>query len=115
MGLATSEGQLVSPAGVFFNTKNAVLKLAEFCQRERVEKIVIGIAEGKVAQKQKEFGEKIAKACGLPVEFWDETLTSREAVQKMIEIGKKRKSRRLEDAISAALILQSYLDSQKVV
>jgi putative Holliday junction resolvase len=44
--------------------------------------------------------------------MWDERFTSRLAQQSLIEMGSKKKSRRKKehlDAISAVLILQSYM------
>lgn len=111
--MAISEGELAAPLGVEANTKSLPWRIKNLCQKEGVGKIIVGVSEGKMAQRQKEFGKDLAQTCNLPVEFYDETLTSREAVRKMIEVGKKRKSRRLEDAFSAALILQSYLENQR--
>lgn len=113
IGLALSEGSFAAPLKIEKNNQDFQRKIRQLCQKEKVEKIVVGVAEGKMALKQKEFGEKLAQICGLRVEFWDETLTSQEALRKMIEAGTSRKKRRLEDAISAALILQSYLEAQK--
>lgn len=113
IGLAISEGILATPFGILPHRKNLGEKIKDFCQREGIEKIVVGVSEGKMAQKQKRFGLKIAKVCHLPIEFWDETLTTKEAVRKMIEAGRGRQRRQTEDAVSAALILESYLESQK--
>lgn len=123
IGLAISEGVLAEPLLIISNPRKAsprgkqlsvIGKIAGICQKYGVEKIVIGLPEGKVATKVKGFGPKVAELTGLPVIYQDESLTSKEAVAKMIEAGKKRKDRqRLEDAIAAAIILQSYLDSQK--
>lgn len=113
IGLSLSEGILVTPLGIERKTKDLEKRIRDLCQKEEVGKVIVGISEGKIAQRQKHFGEKIAQICSLPVEFWDETLTSREALQKMIETGKSRKKRSREDAVAAALILQSYLENQK--
>lgn len=113
IGLAISEGQLAAPLGIILNDKALKQKIKEICQNERVEKIVIGLSEGKMAKRQKEFGIKVAGICGLPVNYQDETLTTQEAIRKMIEAGKKKKSRRLDDAYSAALLLQSYLEANR--
>lgn len=45
------------------------------------------------------------------MESSDETLSSHEAKLKMIELGLKKEKRIEEDAYSAALILQGYLDN----
>ncbi len=51
----------------------------------------------------------------LPVFYEDESLTSKEALVKMIESGMKKKARQeKEDQIAAALILQNYLDKNYV-
>lgn len=113
VGLSVSEGQLAQPLKVEPKTKDFFKKIKDFCQKEGIEKIVVGLSEGKMAQKQKAFGVKVGKVCYLPVEFWDETLTSQEALSQMIKLGLKRKSRRREDAFAAALILESYLESQR--
>lgn len=113
IGLAVSEGNLVFPWRILPKTKDLNLKIKELCQNEGIGKIVVGFTEGKLAEKQKEFGEKLGQTLGLPVDFWEEALTSFQAVQKMIEAGYSRKRRRLEDAMAAALILQSYLEGHK--
>jgi len=75
-------------------------------------KIIIGISEGKMAEETNEFGKKLEEKIGIPVIFQDETLTTLDAQRLSIEGKIKRKKRRgLEDAYSATLILQDYLDS----
>ncbi len=109
-GLAISEGALAEPLGII-KISNLKSQISNICQEQGVEKIVVGVSEGKMAEKQKKFGEELKRVVGLPVEFQDETLTSKEAIAKMREIGKRVKD---EDAISAALILQEYLNSKNV-
>ncbi|HYW94170.1 MAG TPA: Holliday junction resolvase RuvX [Bacteroidales bacterium] len=53
---------------------------------------------------------------GIPLEFEDERFTSKMAVRAMIEGGMKKKDRRKKeniDKISAAIILQSYLERRE--
>lgn len=113
IGIAVSEGEFITPIGILPNTKDLGEKLKELIKKEGVEKVVIGISEGRLNRKQREFGAKIAQIISPPVLFWDEALTSREAVKKMIESGASRKKRHLEDAVAASLILESYLESQR--
>lgn len=112
IGLAISVGELAEPLSVVSNKQSIINKISKICQKHEVEKIIIGLPEGKIVEKVKEFGQKVAELTGLPVIYQDESLTSKEAVAKMIEAGKKRKARqRFEDAIAAAIILQSYIDN----
>jgi putative Holliday junction resolvase len=108
IGLAFSEGLLAEPVGVMKSFKEVV----KFCQKQEIEKIVIGLSEGESARRQKRFGQRLAELTGLLVEFQDETLTTQEALRKMKEVGKKVKGRK-EDAFAASLILQGYLDRLK--
>lgn len=114
VGLAISEGLLAEPLLVLTNKLSVINKISNVCQEQRVEKIIVGLPEGEIAKQVEGFGQKVVKLTGLPVEYQDESLTSKEAIVKMIEAGKKRKDRRrFEDAIAAAIILQSYIDRQK--
>lgn len=54
---------------------------------------------------------------GIPVHWIDERFTSVMAVQSMIEAGSKKSDRRNKDnidAVSAAIILESYLQKTKI-
>ena len=114
-GLAISEGVLAEPLEqikVSF-PQQAINKLISVCQENQVQKIVIGLPEGRLMEKVKKFGEQLKQAVNTPVVFQDETLTSKKAIEKMIEAQKPLKKRQKEEHVfSACLILQSYLDDQ---
>ena len=67
--------------------------------------------KGKTAEETRNFADLLQNKLGIKVYFQDETLTTKDAQEMSISagIGRKRR-RRLEDAYSAALILQQYLD-----
>ena len=113
IGLALSGGKLAEPYEVlkvrFID--EGVEKVGEVVKEKKVKKIVVGISEGKMAEEAKAFGEKVGYLTNKPVVFQDETLSTLDAQELSIKAGIKRKKRKqLEDAYSAALILQSYLD-----
>ncbi len=94
--------------------------VAEAAAEEKVSRIVIGLplnmdgSEGARASKTRSFGRVLEKVSGLPVEYFDERLTSVEAEEIMESVGvKKNKRKNLVDRIAAQLILQSYLDASK--
>lgn len=65
------------------------------------------------AEKVMAFMDKVKEA-GLPVVFQDERLSTVSAHQALIEGGMRRNDRKgTVDKVAAAVILQSYLDSQK--
>lgn len=113
IGLATSEGELASPWQILEikNFSDAVEKCVKVIEMSKFEKIIVGLPEGKTGQNVKRFINALEKA-GFEVETAPETLSSKTALQVMIEQGVGRKKRRHEDAYSAAEILQNYLDSQ---
>ena len=114
-GLAYAEGQLAEPFLVVkeHDELRLVEKIGRVVNEEGIEKIVIGVSEGKMAEKQREFGAKMAETLrGVSVVYWDETLTSADANRMSIEAGVKRSRRkRMEDAFAAAVLLQSWLDN----
>ncbi len=115
IGLALGEGKLVEGLSVirYKDEEKALEKIAGIIKKEAVDEIVVGVSEGQIGEESRSFGEKLSKKVNLPVFFQDETLTTQEAQTLSIAAGIKRKKRRvLEDAYSAALILQSYLDSK---
>ena len=57
------------------------------------------------------FGDRLAAHLGLPLEFWDERLTTFEAEDQLRSRGvKARRRRALIDQVAAEVILRSYLD-----
>jgi len=114
IGLAIAEENLVQPLGVVRRSGKFLSKIVEICQKNRIEKIIVGLPEGKIEKKVKKFAREISGVSNLPLEFQDETLTTHEAVAKMIEAGRTRQKRReLEDAVAAACILQEYLEERR--
>lgn len=80
---------------------------------EKIDKVIIGISEGAMAEEIKDFVSAI-RYCLLSIrcEVYDETLTSKDAQRLSMEAGVHQKKRRLmEDAYAAAIMLQNYLDS----
>jgi putative Holliday junction resolvase len=113
IGIALGDERLVEGLTVvrYEDEKKALEKIVKIIKKEKVNEIVVGVSEGQIGEESRKFGEKLGKKVNLPVHFQDETLTTRDAQALSIIAGIKRKKRRaLEDAYSAALILQNYLD-----
>ena len=67
-------------------------------------------AESRQSEYTREFAERLAERLKLPVVYWDERLTSKEAERLMREGGASLgQSRQAVDRMSAVLILESYL------
>lgn len=93
--------------------------LARLCRRFGVAGIVVGNplhldgGESPQAAKTKAFATELSELAGLPIHFWDERLTTREAHQILYEAGKKRQEHRsVVDQVAATMILQGFLDGK---
>ena len=111
VGLARSEGDLASPYKILEG--KGVWDLVEKIKNEAKEfdNIVIGVPEGRMGETVKKVVKHL-RAEGLAVYEADETLSSKNAVKLMVELGLSRKKRRSNDAIAASEILQNYLDQK---
>jgi len=111
IGLSLAEDIIAQPLKVVPNKESSFQEIAQICTLQSVKKIIIGLPEGPLAEEIKKFSNRIALLTSLPIEFESETLTTQEAIGRMIAAGKSRKSRQLkEDAAAAAIILQNYLN-----
>ena len=92
-------------------------RIRELIAEYEVGKIVVGLPKhmngelGERAEKSKAFAEELAGKVELPVELWDERLTTVAAAQVLSE-GGVRADRQKEyvDKLAASLILQGFLE-----
>ena len=82
------------------------------------ERLIVGLplnmdgTEGPQAVKTRRFAERVREHTGIPIELWDERLTTVEAEETLRVTGtKRRRERGLVDQVAAAGILRSYLAS----
>jgi putative Holliday junction resolvase len=69
--------------------------------------------EGRQVEYAREFAARLQEATGLPVEFWDERLTTVEAGRVLRSSGISIEKRaRAIDRLSAVILLENYLDSK---
>ncbi len=93
-------------------------KIKAIAQKYEVEKIVVGLPRnmngtiGPQGEKALAFAEKVRYHLELPVETWDERLTTAAAERLLISADVRRaKRRQVIDKMAAAIILQGYLDA----
>lgn len=92
----------------------AVSRIGIICNHEQIDRIVIGIPEGKMKVEVEQFGKELREKLEKPIVYFDETLTSKHAQEVLHLVGMTRKKKQLrEHVVAATLILQSYLDDQK--
>jgi putative pre-16S rRNA nuclease len=124
VGLAISDpgGMLATPLQVLQrqSLEQIVSEISGLCRDERVEAVVVGLplnmdgSRGATAQEADRLAAMIAEATGLPVELWDERLSSVSAERHLIDADMSRaKRKRTIDKVAAQIILQTFLDSRR--
>ena len=103
---------LVSP-------EQATNVIEAFCREHAVERLVMGLpinmdgSRGPAVRKVEDVAERLRKRLAIPVDYWDERLTTKAAHGFLIEAGTRREKRReIVDKVAAQLIVQGYLDSR---
>jgi len=123
-GIAVTDPQQIIATGLTtVPTREIFTFLANYMAKEKVESIVVGEPkhmDNTPAQSAESTGKFIEQLCsklpGMPVYRVDERLTSRMAFQSMIDGGLKKKDRQNKatiDMVSAALILQTFMEMKK--
>jgi putative Holliday junction resolvase len=121
IGVALSDpgGILASPLTII-NCKDEIADIEaviSIISQQQVKQIVVGLpysmdgSLGKQAEKVKTFTQRLCSYTEVPIELRDERLTTVSARRLMQAISpRKTRKKTQDDAIAAAVILQSYLD-----
>lgn len=129
IGLAISDelGLTARPLTILGHTnrRNDLRRIRLLAREQQVRFVVVGLPlrldgrTGEMALEVKRFAARLGKELGLPVDFGDERLTSREADEistskRAIKIGSRASSRTAgrksaRDDVAAAIILRDYL------
>lgn len=118
LAISTPEGRLAVPLRILERPSDdeAIGAIAELALHEGVQTIVAGHpigmdgSIGPQAQRVAAFARRAAEAAGLPLELWDERLSSAQAERARRSVGRGRRRGAPSDDLAAAIILQSYLD-----
>lgn len=122
IGVAVSDelGILASPVGFVTRGPREEDDLRALVARYRPVRLVAGLPvglsgrEGPQAAVTRAFADALAATLGLPLDYWDERLSTAIAERNLIAGKTRRAKRRQEvDAAAAAVILQGYLDHTK--
>jgi putative Holliday junction resolvase len=119
VALSDPEGILASPFTIIYcrNETADIEDIVNIIRQHQVEQIIVGLPRsmngslGKQAEKVKAFTQELFKHTEVAIEFRDERLSTVSARRLMQATMSKKKQRKAQDdAIAAAIILQSYLD-----
>ncbi len=122
LAISNSEGTLATPYDMVERCGNIEAdhrKIAALAAEAEVEILVVGLPlhlDGRMSERAKEAVEEanlLAAATGLPVETYDErlsTVTAERSLREMNVSGKKRRA--IVDKLAASVLLQAWLDGQ---
>jgi putative Holliday junction resolvase len=125
IGVAVSDERhiLARSLGMLHNKPDFAHKLMALLKKEGViDKIVVGLPltmrgqDSAMTEAARQFAKNLEQDVQLPVELWDERLTSALIERSLVDAGVRRKERaQMSDTLSAVIILQSYLDRKDFV
>jgi putative transcription antitermination factor YqgF len=109
IGLAISFGSLADPLTIISNDQNAIAYICKIVDDYKIGKIIIGLSENETAEKTRIFTEMLQRSLTIPIELFDETLSTKVVRNKLEEAHKSQKRR--VDHLAAAEFLQEWLDT----
>lgn len=99
-----------------FQSQETIKRILTLLKSYEIEKIIIGYPlhlSGKaslLADEVKHFVSLLQEQVSFPIILWDERLSTVQAERSLMEGGMRRKKRaKIIDAITAVILLQSYL------
>jgi len=121
VALSDPQGVLASPLTIITrqNETADIETIISIISQHQVKCVIVGLPRsmdgslGKQAERVKAFVQKLSSQTEVPVEFRDERLSTVSA-KRLMQAAYARKTRKnaRDDAVAAAIILQSYLDEE---
>ena len=123
IGIAVSDEMELTAQGVDVLTRSGRSKdfarMSEIIKRYSPTLLVVGMplnmdgTLGESARQALAFADSLKNEFGIPVETWDERLTTVSSEKILIEADvSRRKRKKVIDKVAATLILQSFMDSR---
>ena len=124
IGVAVSDLMGLTAQGVTtikrVGKKKDIEAIKQIIAEKQVNKIVSGLPKnmngtiGTQGEKVQKFCELLKEETNLPIEFWDERLSTVAAERSLIEGNVRRENRKkVIDMLAAVIILQGYLDLKR--
>ncbi len=119
IGVALADGPLAIPLTVIDRAGEGadLERVLALAQEHGAERIVVGLPRsmdgsiGRQAERVLAFSKGLSQHTDIPVDTWDERLSTVAAERLLLDTGMKRgKRKEKRDAMAATIILQAYLD-----
>lgn len=126
IGIALSDSLQIVASGYEVWTRKSrredFAHYAAIIAKQEITLLVVGLpipfsgVEGPRAAWVRDYTAELQQHLPIPVLFWDEALTSKQAEASLRERGQRgKKARERVDAVAAAFILQSFLDARREI
>lgn len=109
IGLALSFGSLADPLTIIPNDTAAISYITTVLTDYNIERVIIGVSEGAMAEKTRQFMQQLQHVTKVPIVLADETLST-QAVRKKLKAAGKNPDQ-LVDHLAAAEFLQEWIDT----
>lgn len=124
VALSDSAGTMATPYEVVTRSGSREVdhrRIRALAEEAGAECLVVGLplsldgSVGHAAQSALDEADELAAATGLPVEMWDERLTTVSADRDLMAMAMKADARRLVvDKVAASIMLQAWLDRRRL-
>jgi len=105
----------------YLNWDEVVRNILNLIFSKGVQRVIVGLPltmkgeTGKMARETERFVKKLHQNLSVPIELWDERLTSVQAKRTLLHSSRAvRRKRSNVDTLAAVLLLQNYLDRQEI-
>lgn len=110
IGLAVSYATLADPLTIIANDEKAVAYICKVIDDYRVSHIIVGLSENQMAVATQRFAQSLRRYTSVPIELFDETLSTKTVRSKLAAARKSQRQR--VDHLAAAEFLQEWLDTR---
>lgn len=123
IGVAISDemGLIASPLTMIPRKGPVIGDVQRLIGQYGIVRLIVGLPvslsgrEGPQAAAIRDYAEQIRGAIAIPLDYWDERLTTSIAEQHLIASGVRRDKRKQQvDAVAASVMLQGYLDRERM-
>jgi len=111
IGLAYSLRNIIFTLPMVKNDDKIFEKINQIIVENKINKVYVGLSEGKISEMTKKFIEKLSRVVKLPIETVEEAVSTIEADNLFLENKKRVKNYQQEiDSMSAAIILNRVIN-----
>ena len=109
VGFAHSVNSIVEPLPAHANDTHLIDYLNQLIKTHQIDKIYVGLCEGKFKLKTLKFVEQLNNLLKLPIETVEEAVSTIEA-ESIVKSNRSAKKNHFVDSVAAAVILSRVID-----